>query len=1750
MSHQIPTLHPDFFRNEIPRLLDQGRHMEAYRLTETLWASNQIPEDADAESLVHAGRLAIRLGGDSAERALHRAAKQRDPDHPLVRLYADPVLHPRRNVWDVLVEYESRPRLERATPRQQFHWMTGHALARAVLGDHAMASRLLQEAEGLSAGDTPWYKYALAEAAFLRDDWDEAHASAEAAAREAPWYYALQHLRSRLAVRRGSLEAWLEEVDAMEFPMFELAVLRLHSHLQLAERLTGKEKETRLDRAARQLGELPGLGPLAGPRSQRHIQMLRLDLATLRNDKSEALAAAETLKSPWHRRLAERLRETGDSAPVVAPHQPVWQRRNTCLPCSVATLRPEVDADALAADLTYDGTSVVECMDWLRDTHNLVSIPFRVTRARAATLLEAGHGFVMLARGENWAHAMAAVGMDPTQDTLLVHDPSSPRLWRFSPEDLEPGEAPFGPVGILITDPEHAEVVRGWIEAEDREPLALWIEFEETLRQRGRAGGEEILEKLQAGYPDHPVTARAECRLLAHGGGGGEATRRLRELLETFPGNLHLRLDLVDACHSRGNTRLSLELYTALAAEERGNETGARLPPNPVWTARAADIMGLTAEGAAKGLTLARLALRRSPREAELWHITGDLLWRTGKLEAAALPHRIAASIAAENPHYADSAFRVPLLLGRQEEGLAFLRARRDRAGRAARSAEAWVTLHQALREAGRPEEAQEVMQTALTRFPANATLLRHAVATRVDEGDWDNAERFCAELESTGSPRDLHSARAGLREARGDWRAALSDWEEECRLHPNDPHAAAQGLRLRGAESPASERQRQAESLWRAHPEHEGFFDLYCDQLETGFENDRLIDALSDWLDHEPDDVPRRVRLCHMLLDKRGLQPGDEPGELDTLVTRHAGEIRRRSFPSPALVRLEARLDPESAPRLLREAIATHSQDEGVLGDLLTHIEKTPASARREPLRELGAELLARGQAPEPYFLSCAQTGGLEFAAEQLRLFEEHQGRTLPLLRAAVKVRLGYARSADDLREARDLAREGQTLHPGEFTFNHQLATVLLRLEEHDEAERALRALVHRFPLFIPARLDLADLLAWRGDETAAVETLRELVAFAPHNPEAWHALHRFLAGRQRLEDGLEVLNEGIRLHDRNITLAETRLHTLQDLGRIEEALEVSSGLLDIWPNGAWLHFLHAETLQRAGAPAQEIEASFRKALELNPSLYAAADCLAAHLATHGREAEAFALLDTFANRPEACAAQGRRAWILRYLNRKPEARDLLCKVLKAHPDYFWGWSLLMDVLEESKEITTAREILASPPEALAHNIELRVRRIQVLENCGETNEALDREWEDLLASFPRDGRVMLTYADRCLERKDHDGVAKILDRYESVDPGAPYVLARRVTLLARSGKFAEALDLAFSVWGRASDPLEWSDETCWKEITAARNPATEALFTKSVIKHLKAGKRIKPNILAAAVHEKWGGLKMKPARWVKSVRRHPDRDELLSAVLDSLTDNGNVFYSHLFWNRLPRKRKLGNDALWASGVRIMNHDGCLRQHFRVFGLLVSGWSERPGLDTVRLANLCQLVLRRTRLWNHPPKALSEKQRQLFSEIRAICENALERFPRNHLSRYFATHLCTTAMLLHDTKTFLRDFQAHESLLRSEGDTHWETPQNGDARTAVLQVGGCMRKSPEDPNKLLRVAHRMCRHNTHPPFLFLRETVRRVNAERGIDPPMRFKPQKPRVRSPNAKDSLSLWVVFIWMGLLSLLIRGCMAGL
>jgi predicted CXXCH cytochrome family protein len=218
----------------------------------------------------------------------------------------------------------------------------------------------------------------------------------------------------------------------------------------------------------------------------------------------------------------------------------------------------------------------------------------------------------------------------------------------------------------------------------------------------------------------------------------------------------------------------------------------------------------------------------------------------------------------------------------------------------------------------------------------------------------------------------------------------------------------------------------------------------------------------------------------------------------------------------------------------------------------------------------QLIAATIARGLEDDDPLVRRAATGLLDgFPGQFARTLGEK-----PLADPARTVRLeaamalaGVIRDDPDLDRALEEYRRSQQFNADRAEAHMNLGNLEAKLGDLEAAERAYRAAAVRDPNFVPAVVNLADLLRASGRDAEGERLLVESLE-RRETAEAHHALGLLLVRRQQPEAALAHLGAAYRLRPESMRYAYVFAVALHDLGDGQRAIEVLEAAHERHPN------------------------------------------------------------------------------------------------------------------------------------------------------------------------------------------------------------------------------------------------------------------------------------------------------------------------------------------------------------------------------------------------------------------------------------------------------------------------------------------------------------------------------------------------------------------------------------------------------
>ncbi|MBR0660768.1 tetratricopeptide repeat protein [Neoroseomonas oryzicola] len=310
----------------------------------------------------------------------------------------------------------------------------------------------------------------------------------------------------------------------------------------------------------------------------------------------------------------------------------------------------------------------------------------------------------------------------------------------------------------------------------------------------------------------------------------------------------------------------------------------------------------------------------------------------------------------------------------------------------------------------------------------------------------------------------------------------------------------------------------------------------------------------------------------------------------------------RRRDDPHWALA-IQAGRDGRPGADAALAAIATDRAHPAILR--ATAVSLLPMPPSQASAGAIGATLLD----PEPLVRATAlralegldprnRLHAVRFLSDEFRLVRIEAARALapvPLEAMPAAARPAFQRAWEEL-----LASERVAAERPEAQVN--LAALLAARGDVTGAEAAYRAALARDPDNLAALVNLADFEARRGRPEAAEEALRRAVAAHPREAEPHFALALALARRGRTTEALAPLAAAAALRPDEPRYDYVRAIALNDLGRREEAVGVLRGNLARNPRHRE-SLIALATIERDRANFAEAERQAQAALALNPN-------------------------------------------------------------------------------------------------------------------------------------------------------------------------------------------------------------------------------------------------------------------------------------------------------------------------------------------------------------------------------------------------------------------------------------------------------------------------------------------------------------------------------------------------------------------
>lgn len=1508
----------------LKQLCERGQILDAWRQAE---AFAPLHTWSGIEACGLATRIASNISANRLATRLTVRAWRTDPGHPLAQFYYGVELESRRGplvLWRTMRRWTVKPD---ATAEERAELLALQARAAGELRDFSTAEKLLAEAEVLE----PTYAWIRLHRAHLLEWQDQPEAALEVA-RAARALHPYPYHRPSVQTEAHVLQLLDRDEEAIE--LLQTAARQIQSGAIEAQCYGLLSENDRWSEAEAALERYVALTPVMEKRIHEWIKGQRARVAYHLGKRTEAARFAAEIDEPFFKEFSRRL--------AASPTEPervqldvsfVRQHFKTCAPATLAALgrfwQMPAEHLKLAEAMCYDGTPAWQQRKWAEENGWHVR-EFCVTHDSAVALLLKGIPFAISTVEATSAHMQAVVGFDRARNTLLLRDPGQPYVVEVPAAEFLKRYCPFGPHGMVFIPADRAALLEGLVLPDSGiqdEYHQLWG----ALGQFDRQTAAVVLQRMEAGFPEHRLTWDARLDLACYDQNEAEQVRCLDKLLEWFPDSAARQLRRY-YCLRNATREERLKYLETVCARKHAD------PALLIELARAYEGDARQTE---RGHYWLRRAMRYRPVDSKAISILGNLLWESGQLEEATELYRFAANLETFQEHLFQSWFIACRRTRRTAEALTHLQDRFKRFG--SRSERPALTLAWALRELEQPGQARTVLLEAMKLRPADGYLALRAAALLASLGENAEADKLFAAAKAKVREADWLRTGAEMAENRMDAAASLHFAQEILAREPLalDAHggiARAKG-RLVG---PAAVRQHLHQACER-FPQNHGLRRMLVEWTRDAAP-DTAIGAVRELLQLEPSDA-WALRELAMALMRAGrgdeaLQASNEAAQIEPL----------NSYSYSARGHIQHRRQDLAAARAdFRRAIELSADNTDAIG-LLLELARTDTE-RKEILAFVEGELIRQVVAGDG-LLSYLESARLILAPDallaSLRL-AHHERPDLWHVWSTLVSQLGFTGQLDD---ALLLARQATERFPHLPRLWFDLADVHQWRNEPSEELTAAERAFEINPGWIRSAIRLAHTYERQGRMSEASHVYERALIHSPLDP-ALHAHQASLLWRRKqVQEAFIALEKALRIVPGYDWAWELMSTWAEESGQAGRTASFARKLAEERPGEPRVWIMLARVM-RNDPPTARL-AAIERALQLEQRSTEIWDAKAEFLAYAERFDEA---IQACTEGLAACTTdlfvlQGRHAWVEAQRKNLPAAISLMRAALAENASYLWGWNQLAIWLADSQpeEAIKAVENITRlrPQDPWGHN------RLGFLKLKRQDKVGARKAFATAMELAPTDQAAAENVFDLQLEADDLDGAQDTLRRMQTHLPGARTTTAE-ILFLLRRGEYQAALKL-FETLCVSPDPDAWP-------VRGAADALRCAGYQDKVLRIIRRAfkkREANPQIAATAIElmmlnrqcfdSVWFFFELKPG---------PAQQRAAGPLIQGLTNcQSKLFFRWVLWRR--REVLFQDDVTWARvGYAWLQ----LEKHRRAAEWL-GDWPRRPNVPMHVLFNQC-LALR-----------------------------------------------------------------------------------------------------------------------------------------------------------------------------------------
>jgi tetratricopeptide (TPR) repeat protein len=1507
----------------ITALYERGLYVQAYAEAKRF---GELRGWSGAAACVIGGRLAGNVGSLEIATWLRFRARREDRANTEAAYFYGISILERRGPLAALKFLE---RLPACAPDDPFRGdlLGFRSQVLATFRDFEQAERTLAEAESLGH-NVAWLWCERSSLYEMQDRYPEALEAAQRALSERPWF--------RPAVQRAAHLMQLLGRDECAASLLEEALGHIESGACAGQLSAILEELGDYSGAVAAWKQMRDLNPLLSEKGIEGWHARMADLLYLSNAPLEAAEHARLSKDEgFYSKFAERLKAP-DRAGKRRVHLPVGfvrQHHVTCVPATLSAisgyLGQPIDHAAIAKEITYDGTPDHMERAWL-ERNGFCAREFRVTWEAATALIDRGIPFTLTTTDITSGHLQAVIGYDALRETLIIRDPYQRHHSEFNVEPLLKRYAAFGPRGMVLLPENEAHRLDG-LEFPDSAFFDAYYQLRRATYLHNRAAADAALKALEELDPNHRLTHFARRELAYYDGNVVRQLSSTEALLELYPDQGNFLL---------GKSRALSELAKREEHESFLRELSGK-DVDPLFWREWAAFLSSDARRRGEAHRLILRALHYRPIDSDNLVARANLLWDDREFSTATKLYRLGACLRDTIDSYSRSYFLASRHLRETETALSWLRLRYERFG--LQSSQPARILFWALQTLDRSQEGFAVLEQAIARRPADGDLLLHASDAFARQGQFERAESLLTTAKSCSGHAAWLRTAAAIADYRCDLTSSLALWRELFEAEPLALDAQRSTIRLIAEVEGRPAAFRQIEQLAERFPHNVPLHRLWVEwaRFEGASEWERITRRS---LALDPGDAWLRRELALALAEKR---------EFDNAITEARSALAiepqiatSHSILGSILLRAQRQADAREALKsALRLSVDTSSAFHDLIAASPTLEEKRAAAEfiRSELVRQvvfgdgvltfreafytildheemLAAMREAHTARPDLWHAWAAlirQLVDMGRLDEALTKANECAER-FPLVPAAWSdLALVHRLQGNRESEIRAL-RRALIISPGWTVPARELSSAHEARAEFDDARRVLESAIAASPLEAPNFGMLADLLWRRGERELAIERVVTAVQRDPGYSWGWDALRAWTA----------------------------------EIGTPERALDVARSLNGSRPGEARSWFFLAQILPEG--QVEEALAALDRALELSPRFIDAHDFRAFLLSREGRFDEAVAACRPPAFEGEVPAALlGRAAWLEAARGHVPLAIEMTRDILKAHPDYYWGWSQIaswsFQIGRHQDSLDAAKMLVRLAPRASAP-LAILARAQHALGRGADALGSLGRAF-DLDPTYEFAGYTLF---DHHLEARNLQKAEEILKRLTIHLPG-PRTDSAQIRLAAMRGDRDAAMNGLRTLLFRAGElgvPLH-------EAVTACLRPGWESLVERLLAEVLDQS-GVNPEAGALWVNRftsvgKWGNRR----RLYKLDPRSDLGRRARYAYVGALGERRKLAYLKKLINR-ERNTLHENTPIWGQiGYAFAANE---RWSDAIFWL--SDWRERRGLEPWMLSNLA-LALR-----------------------------------------------------------------------------------------------------------------------------------------------------------------------------------------